>query len=523
MPVRIIGGIESQPGKLISVGGSMKVCQNRRWLLALIIIAVVVAASAGIALSYRDSLGGIPLQAVGDGSGGAIIAWQEEQGIYVQHIDGSGKTLWQDGGILVTEAGVKLDPFAPSRTSFILIADGTGGAIITWDDRYKMPTDRNDPSFFNPIPFHSQRISSTGEFLWSDMELATGSAGLYGDNFPVVVADGTGGAVFAWNSYTTAYRALHNDFLRLQKLSPDGTRLWGEQGKLLVSSSPYRPVTEDDKAAGKKGTVIRSYPTYAGKHDIVSDDAGGVIVVWEEEGEHNANLVYAQRLDSGGSFAWKEKVIVGTHYQDSSMHSDGSGGVILAATYLDTGVMYQQHISSDGTLLEKQDYLPGTISDGFGGSYRVRITSDPPTGPPTQRRMILSAQRINPALSFFWPEKQVIATEPRYQISDIEYVADGTGGIILLWQFQKEYIAYGGTFAQRLDARGNIQWDQMAIAVFNEPDKYQANGTLISDGSGGAIVIAVAGNNALGGDMVYAQHLDAEGNRLWGDGVRVDR
>ena len=34
---------------------------------------------------------------------------------------------------------------------------------------------------------------------------------------------------------------------------------------------------------------------------------------------------------------------------------------------------------------------------------------------------------------------------------------------------------------------------------------------------------AWAGNNALGGDMVYAQHLDAEGNRLWGDGIRIDR
>ena len=63
----------------------------------------------------------------------------------------------------------------------------------------------------------------------------------------------------------------------------------------------------------------------------------------------------------------------------------------------------------------------------------------------------------------------------------------------------------------------------MGIAVFNEPDKYQANGALISDGSGGALVIAVAGNNALGGDMVYAQRLDADGNRLWGNGIRIDR
>ncbi|MDD5537390.1 MAG: hypothetical protein PHF12_00310 [Candidatus Omnitrophica bacterium] len=501
----------------------MKVNQQRRWLLALIIIAAVIIASAGIALSYRDKPGSIPMRAISDGSGGTIVAWQEERGIYIQHIDASGKHLWQEGGITVTEAGIKLDPFAPSRTSFSLIADGSGGVIITWDDRYKMPTDRNDPAFFNPIPFHSQRISSAGELLWNNTELAAGGAGLYGGSFPVVVADGTGGAIFAWNAYATAYRALHNDFLRLQRLAPDGNRLWGEQGKLLVSSSPYRPLTEDEKTAGIKGTVIRSYPTYAGAHDIVSDGAGGVIVIWEEEGEHNANLVYAQRLDSDGRIAWNEKVIVGTHYQDNSMHSDGSGGAILAATYLDTGVMYQQHIGSDGALLEKKDYFPDMISDGFGGSYRVRVAPEPSSGPPAQRRMILYVQRINPAVSSFWPEKQVLATEPRYQIGNLEYAADGTGGIILLWQFQKEFVAYGGTFAQKVDGEGNTRWGETGIPVFNEPNKYQANGTIISDGSGGAIVIAVAGNNALGGDMVYAQRLDAEGNRLWGDGIRLDR
>lgn len=502
----------------------MKVNQGRRWLLALIIIAAVVAASVGIALSYRDSPDSIPVRAVTDGSGGAIIAWQEENGIYVQHIDASGSTLWQDGGIPVTEAGVKLDPYAPSRTSFSLIADDAGGAIITWDDRYKMPTDRDDPAFFNPIPFHAQRISSTGEFLWSETELAAGSAGLYGDNFPVVVADGTGGAVFAWNSYTTVYRALHNDFLRLQKLAPDGTRLWGEQGKLLVSSSPYRSLTEEDKAAGIKGTVTRSYPTYAGTHDIVSDSAGGVIVVWEEEGERGSSRVCAQRLNSDGATAWNESILAGNaSYQYNSLRSDGSGGAVLAITGSDVEAAYQQHIGSDGALLEKTGYLPGTISDGFGGSYRVRIASDPPTGPPAQRRMILYIQRINPALSQFWPEKQVLATEPRYQISNVEYIADGAGGIILLWQFQKEYIAYGGIFARKIDAEGNILWGETGIAVFNKPDKYQANAVLLNDDSGGALVIAVAGNNALGGDMVYAQHLDAEGNRLWGDGIRVDR
>jgi len=41
--------------------------------------------------------------------------------------------------------------------------------------------------------------------------------------------------------------------------------------------------------------------------------------------------------------------------------------------------------------------------------------------------------------------------------------------------------------------------------------------------TGGVTVIAALGTGALSGDMVYAQKLDAEGNRLWGDGMMINR
>jgi len=52
--------------------------------------------------------------------------------------------------------------------------------------------------------------------------------------------------------------------------------------------------------------------------------------------------------------------------------------------------------------------------------------------------------------------------------------------------------------------------------------KYQGTPVVIDDGSGGVIIVAAVGKGALSGDMVYAQRLDANGNRLWADGVRVD-
>ncbi len=145
--------------------------EKRRWPLALLIIAVVVIISVALIYFFRDNLGGIRMKAVSDDSGGAIIAWQEEQGIFVQRIDASGQPLWKDGGLIVTEVGGgKPDLYAPPQTqaAFSLVADGLGGAIITWDDKSGRPTDFNDPLYYDPIPFYAQRISVSGELLWQD-------------------------------------------------------------------------------------------------------------------------------------------------------------------------------------------------------------------------------------------------------------------------------------------------------------------------------------------------------------------
>jgi hypothetical protein len=95
-------------------------------------------------------------------------------------------------------------------------------------------------------------------------------------------------------------------------------------------------------------------------------------------------------------------------------------------------------------------------------------------GSPYQISSILYVQRFDAGGHPLCPEKQILATEPRYQIGNLEYAADGQGGLILIWRFQKELVAYGGIFAQRVDAEGNIQWGEEGIAVFNEPDCIRA-------------------------------------------------
>ncbi len=485
--------------------------EKRRWPIALIIIALVVIISAAIIYSYRDVPGRIPVQAISDGSNGVIVIWHDKDGIYAQRVDPSGQPQWEAGGVFICTC--------PPGSGFTLDSDSLGGAIITWSDTSGHPDDPDDPAYHDAIPFYCQRISAGGELLWSDSPIS------YGKNCQVI-PDGTGGAIVAWNDYKTYYKGLHDDFLRLQKIAPDGRLLWGDEGVLVVASSPYRPITEEEIASGIKGTITRSRPTYEGDHDIVSDGAGGVIVLWEEENENSGHTVDTQRMDTEGSPVWPERLLAahGSYYYDTA-RSDGAGGAYFAFTQSETEATYQQHISGAGELLATTEYYPSSIDDGLGGVIQVRIEAEPPSGSPWDKHSILYVRRLDEKGRTVYPDKLVLTTPEKQQLHGLEYVADGNGGIILAWQLRKGWdIAYKDVLAQRLDGEGAMCWGKEGLPVFTAPEvRYQGGAVIISDGSGGAIIVAAAGQNALSGDMVYAQRLDTGGNRLWGGGIRVDR
>lgn len=69
---------------------------------------------------------------IGDGVGGTIVAWQDSRpgavgDIYAQRINGQGVTQWTANGIVVSPAGgVEARPD--------IVADNSGGAIVVWSD-----------------------------------------------------------------------------------------------------------------------------------------------------------------------------------------------------------------------------------------------------------------------------------------------------------------------------------------------------------------------------------------------------
>ena len=214
--------------------------------------------------------------------------------------------------------------------------------------------------------------------------------------------------------------------------------------------------------------------SFAENQLLASDGAGGAIVAWMDMGRRGYGL-YAQRLNARGTRLWGDRGIVvkvGSPVgQNYVMTADGKGGVILAWE-----------------------------EARFGNSD-------------------IFAQRINAAGNKLWGAKgSAVCLEVSGQISP-RLAADGSGGAIFAWH-DFRLASSSDIFAQRLDALGRRSWAVDGIAVCTAAN-VDTLGAMISDGSGGAIL--VWGDYRLGSDQnIFAQRVDGAGQMLWPvDGTAV--
>ena len=147
-------------------------------------------------------LDGVPISALvysqvsptilSDESGGAIITWQvnssgNDYDIFVQRIDTNGTLQWTVNDVAICTANYnQQDPK--------IISDGTGGAIITWEDQ------RSGTNY----DIYAQRIDASGLVQWAANGVAISTA-TYDQIFPTLVSDGSSGAIITWQDYRVAY------------------------------------------------------------------------------------------------------------------------------------------------------------------------------------------------------------------------------------------------------------------------------------------------------------------------------
>jgi hypothetical protein len=250
---------------------------------------------------------------------------------------------------------------------------------------------------------------------------------------------------------------------------------------------------------------------------LVSDGAGGAIVVWTDQRSGGYD-VYAQRVSAEGAALWAtDGVVIGAatgDQQTARIVTDGAGGAIVAwEDYRSGGSdIYAQRISAGGAVQWTADgvalcsasgeqVFPSMVSDGAGGAI---VTWHDSRGGSAR----VYAQRVSAAGAPQWTADgvalcAVVSTQYYPAI-----VADGSGGAIIVWEDHRtDY--YGDLYAQRLSAGGTRRWTANGVAVCTS-ERAQAAATMVSDGAGGAIV-AWQDRRPVSHDDVYAQHLQSGG------------
>jgi len=413
---------------------------------------------------------------VSDGSGGAIITWQDQRSgyihIYTQRVNASGAVQWTANGVAVcTATGNQYSP--------TLISDGSGGAIITWHDQRSGSYD-----------IYAQRVNASGAPQWPANGVAICTATSY-QYYPTLISDGSGGAIITWQDY----RSSSNYDIYAQRVNASGAVQWTANGVVI------------DTATGDQ-----LYPK------IVSDGSGGAIITWQDYRSSSNYDIYAQRVNASGAVQWTANgVVIDTATGDQlypKIVSDGSGGAII--TWHDSrngsADIYAQRVNAFGVAQWTADgvavctatndqYFPMPVSDSSGGAI---ITWEDHRNNNTD----IYAQHVNASGVAQWTADGVAVCTVTGIQTNPTIVSDGSGGAIITWEDYRSG-SYYDIYAQHLISAGYLQWSADGVAVCTSTGD-QRFPIAVSDGSGGAIITWEDSRNGSNID-IYAQKVDGFG------------
>lgn len=296
-----------------------------------------------------------------DDAGGAIITWEDGRSfanweIYAQRVDSGGNVLWKANGVAVCDVSLS-EAGEPQIT-----ADGSGGAIITWEDGRNGVND-----------IFANRVDASGSTQWPTQgstrgvavrELTGSDAGL-----PQITTDGAGGAIITWNDERNGAANIYAN-----RVDANGNTQWPTKGSTTGIAICQEAVEQ-----------LQSYP-------MTTDGAGGAIITWQDKRSGDSNI-YAQRVDSGGNTKWTTNGVAIRQLQGSDANlpqitTGGAGGAVVTwvderrSDWLSTHQdIYAQMVDSSGNAQWTQNGVvvrgapasdlaafPSITMDGFGGA-----------------------------------------------------------------------------------------------------------------------------------------------------------
>ncbi len=287
------------------------------------------------------------VQGCTDGANGAILVWQDYRGdfdqIYAQHIDSSGRLLWNRTGVMLAAQPAKAE--ASNQSYPIITTDDSGGAYVVWlDSRF---------SGGNGTCLFAQHILANGTLAYPDTGLAV-AVGLNGCLNPKLCDDGFGGAYVVWED-NRACDASNRPDIWMNRLWRNGVKYGltstGTAGKDTTvnegtSKKPNNVTYFHDPNANFECYMVGQYLNIPGKGSF------------EIAAVTNDTQLSLKTNPSHGTYAYSIGNLMGlpidtmaNKQSGPAIINDGNGGAFLAWTtnYTSPNAIYGTHIDSTCT------------------------------------------------------------------------------------------------------------------------------------------------------------------------------
>lgn len=371
------------------------------------------------------------------------------------------------------------------QTNPTMTTDGSGGTIIAWQDN------RN-----GKYEIYAQRMNGDGNAVWSVNGLPVCQQD---SNFkPIIVSDGSGGAIIAWQSY----RGSATADIYAQRINSSGNIMWSINGLPVCVV-----VFEQDSIS------------------MVSDGLGGAILTWQDYRSNNGFAdIYAQRINPSGTMIWTANGVnicnQAASQRGPKIIGDGSGGAFI--TWYDNRAgnydIYSQRVGAAGAVqwttngvatctMAADQLTPDVCSDGADG---VIITW---TDFRSSTDFNIYAQRVGPSGAIVWVVDGVVMNNNvAYAQLDPMIVSDGLGGAIISWTDYRTGTT-ADIYAQRVNSTGAVQWTATGVIICTASGD-QIFSQLTSDGNNGAYITWEDHRNA-GNSDIYAQRISSTAALNW--------
>ncbi len=267
------------------------------------------------------------------------------------------------------------------------------------------------------------------------------------DTRSAIVHGESGYVIIGWQSSRVG---LPHSGIYLQKLDSKGDWIW-----------------EAD------GVPICPYPANQDHFQMVSDNFGGVIVVWEDyRNGQDQPSIFAQRLNIRGEPQW------------------GKSGLEICRN---KGVQRNPRLASDN-------------KNGF-----YILWEDSRAG---LNEYDLYGQHIDLGGRFHWRASGMpVCTSPNIQ-QHISMEADSSGDLFVIWEDFRNGV-YWNLFAQKLTTRGDTKWTPSGLEVFAGAKENHHNPDIVPDDSGGMLFVYQKYSEATAGTDIYRGRLNSLGELVF--------